>query len=1006
LAIPKSTCALRKIFTLAFILLLFIFGADAQSATYGTVKGIIADSTELLTGASVMIVGTTIGVASDVNGAFLLSNVPSGQHTLQVTFLGFEKYTKNIVVEADKVLDLGRVYITAATKGISEVVVEGQMKKGSENQAISLTKNSQRVVTVISSENIKRLPDKNAADALKRVAGVAIQNNKGEGGYVSLRGTPIDWTSTLINGDRLPVADEDNTSRSFEFEVLPSDLIDRIDVTRTITPDLEGDNIGGSINFILKEPVDKRTFVLNSALGYNILSQKPTGNINLLWGDVTKDKKFRYVINVTARENFYEVDAFKNIFGNNFNHAINRYELKDYSGNRTNFGANTGFDWDITKKFKLGFKAMTGIMMDNKYQNKVAYTYASGDGTTVQPQFIHGLLNRQLFGGDINAEIKPNNKWKINLKYSGYYNRFYYGNPNQNPADPRNGYFTTVFTNVNFNFKYADVVPILQNGQKDPNNGLTTGSNPSWGAAKLLDLDNPWGTGDHYTAIKPLPNQPINAGTVDFLKAYSLTNYTYETDPAVAEIDVKHKFNDKVTMQFGWKERYKQGARSLGYHEWRQNPNNGLNSRAYYLSDFQTQGSRWQNFLSEYGSNYGGLQMPNMTRNQLNSFISTMEKYGNSPMQSFYMDPKYQDFPYFVGSNYDYKETQSAAYVMVDATVGKVNLVGGLRAEHTHLYEHANDLDYSASPLFGYDSLNHTYQSYQPETDSFTRRNYLAILPSLNVNYMINSKMQLRFATSRTFHRPNFQETKPGAALIRQEDFLYIKGNPNLRPTYSYNFDLSYQYFWGNKGLFTISAYGKYIIDHIFVTTTGSFDPLTYFVTKSYRNAGESWVCGIEGEIKRRFDFLPGFASGFGVGANVTYSVSRMRVPGRPGSQAMSEQSPLLYNVSIQYDKYGVKSSLALNYNSPYLLELNLATLPNSASNQLLHTNSDFDIFLGEQYSLDFQISYEFRKHFMVYFEANNLMDWAYKEYVGNPNRPLRVEYYKQRGQVGFKYEL
>ena len=131
-----------------------------------------------------------------------------------------------------------------------------------------------------------------------------------------------------------------------------------------------------------------------------------------------------------------------------------------------------------------------------------------------------------------------------------------------------------------------------------------------------------------------------------------------------------------------------------------------------------------------------------------------------------------------------------------------------------------------------------------------------------------------------------------------------------------------------------------------------------------------------------------------------------MKVPGRPGSQAMSEQSPLLYNVSIQYDKYGVKSSLALNYNSPYLLELNLATLPNSTSNQLLHTNSDFDIFLGEQYSLDFQISYEFRKHFMVYFEANNLLDWSYKEYVGNPNRPLRVEYYKQRGQVGFKYEL
>lgn len=999
---------MRKPFTLAIILLfLFSMHSHAQSPGVGSVKGIVGDSSELLTGASIVIAGSTMGAASDINGAFTIANIPPGSHTLQITFLGFEKFTREIVIEADKTIDLGRLYITPSPKGINEVTVEGKIKKGSENQAVNLTKNSDRIVTVISSENIKKLPDKDAADALKRVAGVAIQNNKGEGGYVSLRGTPNDWTSTLINGDRLPVADEDNTSRSFEFEVLPSDLIDRIDVTRTVTPDLEGDNIGGSINFILKEPVDKRTFIINSALGYNILSQKPTGNINILWGDVSKNKKFRYVINASARENFYALDGFKLIYGNNFNHAINRYELKDYSGNRTNLGANVGFDWDITKKVKLGFKGMTGIMMDNKYQNIVAYTYASGDGTTVQPQFVHGLLNRQLFGGELNTEVKPNSKWTIFMKYSGYYNRFFYGSPRQDPANPNDGYFRTVFNNVSSNFRYADVVPILQNGQRDPNNGLTTGSNPSWAASKLLDIDNPWGTGDHYTNIQPLQNQPITGSSVSFLKAYSETNYTYETDPAVGELDAKYKMNDKVTFQFGAKGRYKQGSRAKGYHEWRQNPNNGLNSRAYYLNDFQTSTSRWSSFLSEYGSPYGNLsQLPNMTRDQLNSFISTMNTLGNSQMQSFYMDPKYQDFVNWVGSSYDYKEIQTAIYGMADANVGKFNLVGGLRLEYTHLYEHALDLNFNTAPLFGYDSLNHSYQSYQPVVDSFTHRQYLAVLPSLNVNYRINNKMQLRFASSRTFHRPNFQETKPGAPLIDYSNFLYIKGNPNLKPTYSYNFDLSYQYFWGNKGLFTLSTYGKYIVNHILIESTGAYDPLTAFITKTYENASNSWVWGVEGEIKRKFDFLPGFASGFGIGANVTYSISRMHVPGRPTSQAMSEQSPLLYNIGLQYEKYGIKSSIALNYNSPFLLELNLATLPNSTTGQLLHTNSDFDVFMGEQYSLDFQISYEFKKHFMVYFEANNLMDWAYKEYVGNPNRPLRVEYYKQRGQVGFKYEL
>jgi TonB-dependent receptor len=261
-------------------------------------------------------------------------------------------------------------------------------------------------------------------------------------------------------------------------------------------------------------------------------------------------------------------------------------------------------------------------------------------------------------------------------------------------------------------------------------------------------------------------------------------------------------------------------------------------------------------------------------------------------------------------------------------------------------------------------------------------------------------------AASRTFHRQNFQETKPGAAIIDFVNFLYIKGNPHLKPTYGYNLDFSYQYFWGNSGLITLTAYGKYIYDHIFVESTGGSDPLTLFITKTYENVRNAYVGGVELELKKKFDFLPRFASGFGLGANITYSISRMQIPGRPNSQAMSEQSPLLYNLSLIYEKYGIKSSLALNYNSPFLLEVNLATLPNSKTGDLLHQNSDFDTYMGEQYSLDFQISYEFKKHFSVYLEANNLLNSAYKQYIGNPDRPLYVEYYKQRGQLGFKYEL
>jgi TonB-dependent receptor len=238
-----------------------------------------------------------------------------------------------------------------------------------------------------------------------------------------------------------------------------------------------------------------------------------------------------------------------------------------------------------------------------------------------------------------------------------------------------------------------------------------------------------------------------------------------------------------------------------------------------------------------------------------------------------------------------------------------------------------------------------------------------------------------------------------------------VVGNPNLKPAYSYNLDFIYEYYWGNKGMFSIGTYGKYIIDHIFMTvssdTTQSFatDATAGFVTKSFKNAGNSWVWGVEADFKRKFDFLPRFLSGFGLSANITYSISRMYVPGRSKGQQMAEQTPLLYNVSLFYEKYGVNARIAMNYTGASLLELNLVSKP-GGNGELLHKDKSFDTFLGEIYSLDFQLSYDFLKHFSVYIEANNLLDSPYKEYRGDPNRPIRIEYYKPRGQIGFKYEL
>lgn len=132
-----------------------------------------------------------------------------------------------------------------------EIVVTGTIVSG-EMKSIAAQREADNIVSVLSADGIGRLPDRNAAEAVQRLPGVAIERDQGEGRFVAVRGLPSQWNSTLINGSRLPTAEEETTSRATAFDFFPSELIDQVIVAKAITPDMEGDAIGGSVNFITK----------------------------------------------------------------------------------------------------------------------------------------------------------------------------------------------------------------------------------------------------------------------------------------------------------------------------------------------------------------------------------------------------------------------------------------------------------------------------------------------------------------------------------------------------------------------------------------------------------------------------------------------------------------------------------------------------------------------------------------------------------------------------------
>lgn len=632
----------------------------------------------------VIVTGVSIGAFTDSTGFFLLNKIPAGYNTIVLFSLGYKPDTLHVNVSADEVTLLKQIVLKEDGKTLTEVEVKGSLGKGSENKAINLTRNSDKVVTFLSSETMSKLPDKNAAESIKRIAGAGVQNNKGEGAYISLRGTPLDWTATLVNGDRLPVADEENTSRIFEFEVFPSELIDYIVVTRTVTPDIEGDNIGGAINFLTKSAVEKRTLKVNAALGASILAQRPTGQINLLWGDVSKNGKFSYVINGSYFGRYYASHSYKLAFGSNYNQGLNRLELKDYEGTRQTTGANFAWEYKFNNNIRIGQKLIFGSMLDDKWQRKTMYVWASGDGKSVRLQSIHGKLNRILAGGEMFGEFKVGNRVKIDARISSYHNQFTYGNVPYNNKDSRNGYYTLEF-GLRSVFTYTDLDTIDLWG-----NAYTGDSGQVPFPTKLIGSDNPYGRGDDYRNIQPKITTPLVADSFEFKRAFAELNTTRETDPIVGQLDAHVNITDNIKLQAGGKFRWKYGERRLSFHEWLLNITNQQSAAPIYMMSLQTEPFNEKGgFLKPYSSPYEGTFMPFVTKEQNQNFL---EDY-TYRLRERYMNEKNPSFREWAGSTYTYREYQSAGYLMLDAKfASKFQITAGLRLEHTDIHVESDTL--------------------------------------------------------------------------------------------------------------------------------------------------------------------------------------------------------------------------------------------------------------------------------------------------------------------------
>jgi len=624
------------------------------------------------------------------------------------------------------------------------------------------------------------------------------------------------------------------------------------------------------------------------------------------------------------------------------------------------------------------------------------YNWSEGSGSRVRLHNLHGKLRSRFLGTNVNMSYRINDRLQTKVKLASYDNVFRYGQVPYQKNDPRNGYFSVVYISPLLQYNDRDFID-LYGRPADANS-------PDAFLTKLIGKDNPYGRGDDYRNVQPkygkfVDGSALTPADFSFYQAISELNTTHEQDPIVLQNDWNFTLNNRVKLIGGLKYRYKVGSRELSVHKWQVDFQN-FPTTPRLLTQAQTVYPDPRNeFLAEYGNHYQGTFQPFLTHDQLNNFIQPL----GDTLRNIPMNQLNQEYVLWAGSKYHYTEHATAAYAMTDLRLGNdLQIVTGIRFEHTRLLENSDTL----SPEAVLDTASSTY--YYPPLIRYTDQAYLAILPSLNLTWSPRPFDNVRFAVSRTFHRPNFAETKPGFANITYEDLDFTFGNARLKPTYSLNFDLAWEHFWGNKGMLSIGTYYKYVTDHIFLKTTEEYDPIQDIGFKRYVNAENSYVLGLEFTLNRRFEFLPGMLNGFGLNTNLALSLSRMQVPGRPASQAMSGQTPLLYNIGLFYEKYGLSARVACNYTGPFLKELNLAAIVplGGTKPELVHTGTDFDLYEAEFYSLDFSIGYRFNTHFSLFVEASNLLDYASADYVGVRERPHRTGFYRQRGQLVLKYNF
>lgn len=917
---------------------LFCGNAWAQR---GVISGKVTDEDNLsLPGASIYIESLMLGTASDNAGNFRLLNVPAGNYTITVSYIGYKLVTKSVQIVGGQTTSLGRISLDAGVTMGQEVVILGDRLKG-QARALNQQRTNYNITNIVAADQIGRFPDANIGDAVKRIPGVTIQNDQGEARDIIIRGLAPQLNSVMLNGVRIPSAEGNN--RRVQMDLIPADMIQTIEVSKAVTPDMDGDAIGGAVNLVTRSAPNGLRISGTLASGYNFLTHKPIWTGSFIIGNRFLNNKLGIILSTSYNNHNFGSDNIEAEWErtDNGEDYLAEFQQRTYNVQRIRRSTSVALDYKIAENHTIYLKGIYNWRDDweNRFRTKVSIDPELDANDNLTGNYT-ARFRRQTKGGIDNDRVQNRRLEdqrqaslmlsgehllgsKIKLTWDGSVSR-------ASEQRPHERYIRYQVKDVPVNINI---------------------SNPEFPIATATNASD------------------VGFANYEFSEMLEENQFTYQNDIA-ARIDLElpvFSGVNKSTLKLGARIRNKEKVRDNRYDEYESTGAGFDNMSLVPVKDMS------RDFLA--GTQYKA------------GFYASSEFLGGLNFNDAALFDKSDKLEEYVPGNYQSTENITAAYAMYTQNIGsKFSFIAGLRVENTDLTSKGFEIDVeTAATAADIQEVNGT-------------QNYTNFLPALHLRYNLSKNTILRAAWTNTIARPNFFDLVPFREINSDENVLTI-GNPALNPTTAMNFDFMGEHYFKSIGLVSGGIFYKDIKNFIYTQELSNYtDPTsgnTFDDFKKPLNGNSATLLGFELSFQRQLDFLPGILKGLGVYVNYTYNQSTTEGFGgdnRTTDVKLPGTAPHMVNASLSFETKKLVLRASFNFTDSYIDELG--------------KNEFYDRYYDRQMFVDLNGSYAFTKKLRFFFEINNLTNQPLRYFQGVSSRTMQAEWYNVRFNAGLKFDL